>query len=137
MGVWRPFLMGIAQAIAILPSVSRSGATIFGGVATGVKREDVARFSFLMSIPAILGSVVLNAKDIAEMGTGAAMGSTSLVAVIAAMVVAAVTGYLALRLVIDIIKKGKLWVFGAYTAVLGVMIIFDTLVTHVIFNIAF
>jgi undecaprenyl-diphosphatase len=137
MGVLRPFLMGIAQAVAILPSVSRSGATIFGGVASGVKREDVARFSFLMSIPAILGSVVFNIKDIAGMGAGMATDATGILVVLAGMVVAAATGYLALKLVIDTIKKGKLWVFGVYTAVLGLMVIFDTLVTHVIFKIAF
>lgn len=137
MGVLRPFLMGIAQAIAILPSVSRSGATIFGGIASGIKREDVARFSFLMSIPAILGSVVLNAKDIVSMGTGMTMDSNGVIIVLAGMVVAAVTGYLALKLMIDTIKKGKLWVFGIYTTVLGLLIIFDSLATHIIFKTAF
>lgn len=137
MGVLRPFLIGIAQAIAILPSVSRSGSTIFGGVASGIKREDVARFSFLMSIPAILGSVILNMKDIASVGAGMEMNSSGLVIVLAAMAVAAVTGYLALRLMIDTIKKGKLWVFGVYTTVLGLLIIFDSLATHIIFKTAF
>lgn len=137
MGVLRPFLMGIAQAIAILPSVSRSGATIFGGVASGIKRVDVARFSFLMSIPAILGSVVLNAKDIVKMGAGMATDASGVLVIVAGMVVAAVTGYLALKLVIDTIKKGKLWVFGVYTAVLGLMVIFDALVTHIVFKTAF
>jgi undecaprenyl-diphosphatase len=137
MGVLKPFLMGIAQAVAILPSVSRSGATIFTGVATDIKREDVARFSFLMSIPAILGSVVLNAKDIVSLGAGTVANSTNVLMVLAGMVVAALTGYLALKVVIDTIKNGKLWVFGIYTTALGLLIIFDTLVTHIIFKTAF
>jgi len=137
MGVWRPFFMGVAQAVAILPSVSRSGATILGGIATDVKREDVARFSFLMSIPAILGSVVFQAKDIMKAGAGMTTDASGVLVILAGLVVAAATGYLALRLVIDTIKKGKLWVFGVYTAVLGAMVIFDSLVTHIVFRTAF
>ncbi len=137
MGVLRPFIIGIAQALAILPSVSRSGGTIFAGLACGVKREDTARFSFLMAIPAILGSVVFQAKDIYEMGAGQAVDFSLALIVLAGMVIAAVTGYLALKLLIDIVKKGKLWVFGIYTTVLGLMVIFDTLVTHIVFKVVF
>lgn len=137
MGIWRPFFIGVAQAVAILPSVSRSGATILGGIATDVKREDVARFSFLMSIPAILGSVVFQAKDVVELGAGMATDLSGLLVLLAGVVVAAATGYLALRLVIDTIKRGKLWVFGVYTAVLGAMVIFDSFVTHIVFKTAF
>ncbi len=137
MGVLRPFIIGIAQALAILPSVSRSGSTIFAGLASGVKREDAARFSFLMAIPAILGSVVFQAKDIVEVGVGQAVDISLILIVVAGMIVAAVTGYLALKLLIDIVKKGKLWVFGIYTTVLGLMVIFDTLVTHIVFKTAF
>lgn len=137
MGVLRPFLIGIAQAIAILPSISRSGATIFTGLATGVQREDVARFSFLMSIPAILGSVVFQAKDIAGVGVGVALAGMSPVAVILGMVAAAVTGYIALKLVYDTVRNGKLWVFGVYTTVLGILCILDSLFTHIVFQTAF
>ncbi len=137
MGVLRPFIIGIAQALAILPSVSRSGSTIFAGLACGVKREDTARFSFLMAIPAILGSVVFQAKDIYEMGVGQAIDAGLVLITLAGMIIAAVTGYLALKLLIDIVKKGKLWVFGIYTTVLGLMVIFDTLVTHIVFKVVF
>jgi undecaprenyl-diphosphatase len=137
MGVLRPLWMGVMQAVAILPSVSRSGGTIFAGMSSGIKREDVARFSFLMSIPAILGSVVLNIKDIASLGTGMATDAPGLLVVLAGMAAAAVTGWLALKVVIDTIKKGKLWLFGVYTAALGILVIFDAFVTHVIFKSAF
>ena len=137
MGVLRPFLIGIAQAIAILPSISRSGSTLFAGLASGIKREDVARFSFLMSIPAILGGVVFNAKDVMSMGVGQSMQGIGLLAIIAGMVVAAITGFFALKLVFDFVRNGKLWVFGVYTTVLGTLIILDSLFTHIIFKAAF
>lgn len=135
MGVLRPFWMGIMQAVAILPSISRSGGTIFAGVTSHVKREDVARFSFLMSIPAILGSLLL---DVVKLRGGAMQAALTeaggVFVVLVGMVVAGVTGYFALKIVIDTIKKGKLWVFGVYTALLGALIIFDALVTHIVFK---
>lgn len=130
MGVLRPFWMGIMQAVAILPSVSRSGGTIFAGITSHIKREDVARFSFLMSIPAILGSVLL---DVVKLGGNAVADAGGLFVVLIGMVMAAITGYFALKIVIDTIKRGKLWVFGVYTGILGILIIFDALVTHVIY----
>ena len=136
MGVLRPFLIGVAQAVAILPSISRSGATIFTGLATGVRREDVAKFSFLMSIPAILGSVVFQAKDIVGVGMSEALSGMSPVAVLLGMIAAAVTGYLALKLVYDTVRNGKLWVFGVYTTVLGILCILDSLFTHIVFQTA-
>ncbi len=137
MGVLRPFLIGIAQAVAILPSISRSGTTIFTGLASGVKREDVARFSFLMSIPAILGSLVFQAKDVVGMGLQSSLMGVSPVAVVLGMVVAAITGYVALKLVYDTVRNGKLWVFGVYTTVLGLLVIADSLFTHIVFRTAF
>jgi undecaprenyl-diphosphatase len=132
MGVLRPFWMGIMQAVAILPSVSRSGGTLFAGVSSGVEREHVARFSFLMSIPAILGSVVFQLKDLFGEEASIVADASGIVAVLVGMVAAGVTGWLALKLVIDTVKKGKLWVFGIYCAALGALVIFDALVTHII-----
>jgi undecaprenyl-diphosphatase len=131
-GVVRSLLIGIAQVVAIHPSISRSGSTIFTGVATGLKREDVAHFSFLMSIPAILGGVVVELWKIQKTGFSQVLESTGIFSILIAVAVAAVTGYLALRIVIDTIKHGKLWVFGVYTSILGLMILFDAYVTHII-----
>jgi hypothetical protein len=81
--------------------------------------------------------VVFQAKDVAELGAGMATDFSGLLVLLAGVIVAAATGYLALRLVIDTIKRGKLWVFGEYTAVLGAMVIFDSFVTHIVFKTAF
>lgn len=137
MGPWRSLIAGVAQAISILPSISRSGATIFGSLATGMDREHAARFSFLMSIPAILGSVVFQLKDVADVGVSAAMEGIGVVPLLLGVVVAALTGWLALKLVFDAVKRGKLWIFGVYTTVLAALILFDTYVTHFIFTAPF
>lgn len=124
-------LMGIFQAIAILPGVSRSGSTISGGLFSGVTREKAARFSFLMSIPAILGSLVFNIKDIIGLEQMEAGFSWSAAAV--GMLAACVAGIFALKWMFSIIKKGKLWVFSIYVGVLGILIVADTLFFHLVF----
>lgn len=133
MGIFRPILIGIMQAVAILPGVSRSGSTIFGGLATGIKRDEAARFSFLLSIIAILGSVVLQVKDVAEVGISQTIGAIGIVPLLLGITMAAITGYIALKFVLDVVKRGKLWVFGIYTGVLGILVLVDFYVTHLIF----
>ncbi len=124
--------MGVVQAVAILPGVSRSGSTLCGGLVTGARRESAARFSFLMSIPVILGSVVLQAKDIVELGSGA-MTELPLPVVLLGMAASLVSGLLALKWMIWIVKKGKLWAFGVYTLALGVLILVDQYLLHWVF----
>ena len=123
--------MGIFQAVAILPGISRSGFTISGGLFSGVTREKAARFSFLMSIPAILGSLVFNIKDIIELDTLSAGFSfgTALIG----MAAAAVAGVVALKWMFSIIKKGKLWLFSIYVGLLGILIVLDMYIFHVVF----
>ena len=111
--------MGTAQAVAILPGVSRSGSTIAGGLVPGVDRDAATRFSFLMSIPAILGSLVYQLKDLAKIGVAASSAGMSLAAVLLGMLVAAVSGFLALKCMLRIVRRGKLWVFGIYTGALA------------------
>ncbi len=124
--------MGIMQALAILPGVSRSGSTICGGLYTGGNREAITRFSFLMSIPAILGSLVYQVKELAEVGVSGA-GSLSLGPVLIGMVAAAVSGFIALKWMIKLVKEGKLWKFGIYVGILGVLVTLDQFVFHVVF----
>jgi undecaprenyl-diphosphatase len=124
-------IMGVFQAVAILPGISRSGATISGGLFSGVTREKAARFSFLMSIPAILGSLVFNIKDIIELGNAAAGFSLGTAAV--GMAAAALAGVVALKWMFSIIKKGKLWAFSIYVGLLGVLIVLDRYIFHVVF----
>ncbi|HOF66628.1 MAG TPA: undecaprenyl-diphosphate phosphatase [Candidatus Fermentibacter daniensis] len=99
---------GFAQAVALLPGISRSGSTISAITATGVSQEESARFSFFMSIPAIAGAGLLSARDISSIPPGdmapAAVG----------FAVSAVVGYLSLRLLIGILGRNRLWVFGVY-----------------------
>ena len=121
-------LIGFMQGVAILPGVSRSGATITGATACRLTREDSAEFSFLLSIPAILGGAVLEIpKAIAE-GTA----NVPAVSCVVGIVVAAVSGYFAVRFMIHLITKRSLIGFSIYTAALGVFVLLDQFVLHLI-----
>ncbi len=106
----RALLIGVAQACAIVPGLSRSGSTIFTGMLLGVNRETAARFSFLMSIPAILGAVVLHLDDLLR--DPPSWQSAGYMA--AGTVMAALTGYLAIVLLLDIVRRNRLPWFGYY-----------------------
>lgn len=112
--------MGLMQAIALLPGVSRSGSTLMGGVASGLNRKSAAKFSFMMSAPAILGSLVFEGKDALELGY---FQQLSLVPTIVGVVVAAVSGYLAIRFMLRLINKVSLNWFALYVALLGLVIL--------------
>ena len=117
------FVIGIAQAIAALPGLSRSGSTIGMGLILGDKKEKLAQFSFLMAIPPILGMALLDVKDMLEVGIEEAMAGISPVALIVGFVSAFVTGCLACKLMINLVKKGKMIWFAAYCAVAGVAVL--------------
>jgi undecaprenyl-diphosphatase len=108
--VKRSFLIGMAQAFAILPGISRSGSTIFTGVIQGIKSETAAKFSFLMSVPVILGAVILKTKDLLEVPPSSAEMMNLIVGTIAS----AIAGYFAIIWIMDFVKKGKLQWFGYY-----------------------
>lgn len=120
--------MGIMQAVAILPGISRSGATLSGGLAYGVERQKVARFAFLMSIPAIIGGALLNGYKAVNI-SGFAVDWLPL---IAGMVCAAVTGYIAIRFMLALISKKRLWGFATYVALLGTFVLLDQYWMHII-----
>jgi len=126
-------IIGIFQAIAIPPGISRSGATISGALSRRLDRDFAARFSFLLSIPAILGALVLNLKDLAK-NSGAATGSIG-AEVIAGTVTATIVGFFAIKLMLKIVREKSLFGFAIYTAVLGVLILIDQFVTHLVFQI--
>jgi undecaprenyl-diphosphatase len=132
-------VIGIMQAIAIIPGISRSGATISGALSRKLDRDFAARFSFLLSIPAILGAVVLHAKDLVKGGTGAEIGGAEIAgigtaAIIAGTISAAVVGYFAVRFMLRIIKEKSLFGFAIYTAVLGILVLIDQFGTHLVFK---
>ena len=121
--------MGLMQALAIFPGISRSGSTIAGGLFFGVDRTRVAKFSFLMSIPIILGSLFSSGKTVMEAG----MGDVSIAAVVAGTIAAGVAGFFAVRFMLALIKKTKLYGFAIYVAALGVFLLLDQFVFHIVF----
>ena len=114
------FIIGIAQACAVLPGLSRSGSTIGTGLILGNKKENLAQFSFLMVIPPILGQALLDVKEMVEEGVEAAMAGISMTALVAGFVAAFITGCLACKWMINIVKKGKLIYFAIYCAIVGI-----------------
>jgi undecaprenyl-diphosphatase len=108
-------LIGIAQGVAIIPGISRSGSTISTGLFCGLDRELCARFSFLLSIPAILGATILEIK---KMDSGGGLWTTLIGSAIAFGV-----GILALTLLIKVIKMGKIFNFSYYCWGMGILMI--------------
>jgi undecaprenyl-diphosphatase len=104
-------LIGIAQAIAILPGISRSGATIGAALQTGEEREHAARFSFLLSIPMILGAALIKAKD---MGDTVASGGISPVGMAVGFICSLLAGVAAIYLVLWMLRRARLAYFAAY-----------------------
>lgn len=107
--------IGVAQAMAILPGLSRSGSTIFTGMLVGVNRETAARFSFLMSIPAILGAVVLKTGDFIASPPPA----DQLICILSGTAASVISGYAAIVLLMRIIRRGRLHWFGYYCLVVS------------------
>ena len=119
---WRDALViGIAQACAVMPGLSRSGSTIATGLLLGNKKEKLAQFSFLMVIPPILGEALLDTMKAAK-GVDV-FGDIGVVPLVVGFVAAFISGCLACKWMIDIVKKGKLIYFGIYCAIVGVVTI--------------
>lgn len=115
------FIIGLAQACAVLPGLSRSGSTIATGLLLGNKKEKLAQFSFLMVIPPILGEALLDVLKIAK-GEDA-FGNIDALPLVVGFVAAFVSGCLACKWMINIVKKGKLIYFGIYCAIVGAVTI--------------
>lgn len=116
-------VIGLAQAAAIAPGISRSGATIAAGLGRGLTREAAARFSFLLSTPAIVGAGVLQLLDLLSAGGS----SLPLAAVVAGFVAAAASGYLCIKFLLAYLRRGKLYVFAAYCAIVGTTVLLISL----------
>ena len=120
------FVIGIAQACAVMPGLSRSGSTIATGLLLGNKKEKLAQFSFLMVIPPILGEALLDIKDIFEVGFSEAMSGLSPAAALVGFLAAFISGCFACKWMINIVKKGKLIWFAVYCFIVGgIAIIFS------------
>lgn len=115
-GVSDALLIGVAQGLAIMPGISRSGSTIALAMLLGYKRSDSARFSFLLSVPAVLGAALLGFKDYSgDMGI-------SLSSVAVGMLVAIVAGLFAIHYLIKLLNNNKLYIFAIYCVVAGVLV---------------
>lgn len=124
---WKDALViGLAQAAAVMPGLSRSGSTIATGLLLGNKKEMMAQFSFLMVIPPILGEALLDTMK-ALKGANP-FGDISTLALAVGFVAAFVSGCLACKWMINIVKKGKLIYFGIYCAIVGVVTIICSLI---------
>lgn len=115
------FIIGLAQACAVLPGLSRSGSTIATGLLLGNKKEKLAQFSFLMVIPPILGEALLDVLKAAK--SEEAFGDISVLPLVVGFIAAFVSGCLACKWMINIVKKGKLIYFGIYCAIAGAVTI--------------
>ncbi|RIK77080.1 MAG: hypothetical protein DCC67_13110 [Planctomycetota bacterium] len=107
--------IGVAQAAAILPGVSRSGMTISSGVASGLRRESAAAFSFLMAIPAIAGAGLLETLEVVENGGTSTPASTLVLGFLVSMAV----GIAALWVLLRLLRRGRLELFAYYLVPLG------------------
>jgi len=112
---WRDaFFVGLAQAVALVPGISRSGSTISAGLLLGIKREKIARFSFLIFIPAVIGAGVL------ELGE---LSSVEFLPVLVGTLVSVVVGYVSLKWLLRMVKKGNFYHFSWYCWILGIVVL--------------
>lgn len=111
----RALLVGLAQSVAIIPGISRSGATIATALFLGIEMVEAARLSFLISIPAILGALILQIRDLSEVNAGV------LLSLVVGFFSAMISGYYSLRWLFRILEKERFHLFGYYCLPLGVV----------------
>jgi len=122
MNITDSVVIGIVQGFSLIPGISRSGSTIAFGIFRGLDGQTAARFSFMLSIPAIVGALVLESRYIGMVPPG------DMTIYLTGMIVAAVTGFLTLKLLLFVIRKRKLSIFAYYCWILGI----STLIINII-----
>ena len=120
-GFFHALCMGCMQAVGILPGISRSGSTIFGGIASGLTREKAAKFSFMMSAPAIVAGFLSEGYSAFKAGAFSVSGDWA--AIVIGVIVAGVSGYFSIRFMLRLIAKASLNWFALYVTVLGILVI--------------
>lgn len=123
-------VVGTAQGLAILPALSRSGLTIAGALLRGLDRETAARYSFLLSAPAILGAALVELKDASSGPLASAVSAVPWAQVLAGMAAAAVFGYLAIKVMLAVLTRGNMRAFSYYVWAVGILVLLDQVVTH-------
>jgi len=114
-------LVGVAQCVAVMPAISRSGVTIFAGLFRGLKKESAIKFSFLMSVPAILGPAIVDAQNL----TTEMFYSIGALPIFFGMITAGVTGYFSIRFMLDLFSRASFKGFAYYVFILGALILTD------------
>lgn len=122
LAAWHGLVVGLAQALAILPGVSRSGATICTATYCGIRRRWAADFSFLIAVPAILGATVLKLKDAGEQ-LGGAWGDLPWGPMVVGSIVSAIVGAVALAWLLRVVRRAQLHLFAPYCFLLGMLAI--------------
>lgn len=120
-------IVGCVQAIAPLPGISRSGSTITAGMFCGMERETAVQFSFIMGMPAVLASALVELKDL----NAEAFAGTSAMALILGFIVALVVGLAAIAMVKWLVTSNKFKIFGIYLSVLGVIVLILGIIEHI------
>ena len=123
--------IGLFQAVAVFPGISRSGATISAGLLRRLDRDFAARFSFLLSIPAILGALVLQTSDIVRFG--APDSGIGLLPIAVGTISACIVGFFSIRLTLKIVRERSLRGFALYTGILGFFVLVDKFGTNIFF----
>lgn len=118
------FFVGLMQVVAICPGISRSGSTLFGGLISGLNREFAVKFAFLISIPSILGSVIVEAPDAFKAG----MDMSLIGPVVVGVLVSALSGLFAIKAMIKLVSNKNLMGFSVYTWALGIVVIVYALI---------
>lgn len=116
--LWQVVVIGLFQALALIPGTSRSGATILGGLLLGLRREEAARFSFLLGVPAILGSGLLQLRPLLEAGPGPGW-----VTIMVGLLAALGAGYAAIGFLLAYLRRHGTLVFVAYRVALGLLLL--------------
>ncbi|MBR5280901.1 MAG: undecaprenyl-diphosphate phosphatase [Clostridia bacterium] len=127
---WKAGAIGLAQGVAVMPGISRSGSTLSAGLLTGLNKGSALAFSFLMSIPVIGGSLLLGVKDTLENPE-----SFNVWVVLAGMIAAAISGYIAVRFMLTFIRKKGLKVFAIYLTIMGILVLADQLFYNRFFDV--
>jgi|Deesub1362A_J573_1020465.scaffolds.fasta_scaffold02837_2 undecaprenyl-diphosphatase len=116
MSLFDAIVIGSFQGLAIAPGISRAGSTIFASLFRGLKREKAVKYSFLLSVPAVLGANVFKLKEITQI-------DIKPMVLIAGVLTAAVSGYVVIKVLTKILKQGKFYLFSYYCWLLGITII--------------
>ena len=111
------FIIGICQGIATLPGLSRSGTTIAACLISGFDRRFAVKYSFIMSIPAVLGAAILELKDFST----AALSGTEILYYVIGMAVAAIVGYICIKTMLVIVRNKKFTIFSIYCLIIGAL----------------